>query len=345
MSLSGSQIEYVLVAERDLREVAAGRVHDALGLRRRARGVEQVEQLLAVEVLGRAVVGRGRHHVVPPQVAPGLHRRIGVAPVDDDDVLDGRRARERGVDVGLEQRRRATPVAGVGGDDESGLGVVAPVADRVGREPAEDHRMRHADAGAGQHGHRQLGHHRHVDGDAVTGTQTQRLQHVGELADLAMQIAIREDARVARLALPVVRDAVAETRREVTVEAVVRDVERAAREPLGEGKFPFERRVEVGEPTDELAGLAGPEGDVVTLGLFVEASIGHQRPRLELGRGRERALLEIEVRDRWFGHCRPLALHAPRQWRRRAYRSRRFCGSSAGRARIPPGEAPTRRQP
>ena len=51
----GVEVEDVLVGERDLGEVAAGRVHDALGLAGGARRVEQVEQVLAVHRLGRAL--------------------------------------------------------------------------------------------------------------------------------------------------------------------------------------------------------------------------------------------------------------------------------------------------
>ena len=55
----GVEVEHVLVGEGDLGEVAARGVHDPLGLGRGARGVEQVEQVLAVHRLARALgVGR-----------------------------------------------------------------------------------------------------------------------------------------------------------------------------------------------------------------------------------------------------------------------------------------------
>ncbi len=178
----GVEVEHVLVGEGDLGEVAAGRVHDALGLGGGARGVEEVQQVLRVHVLGRAV-GRGvGHQLVVPVVAALDHRHVVLAPLHDDDVLDRRRLRHGGVDVRLERRDRTLPVAAVGRDDHLALGVVHPVDDRVGREPAEDHRVGRADAGAGEHGDRELRNHRHVDGDAVTALHPQRLEHVGEPA-------------------------------------------------------------------------------------------------------------------------------------------------------------------
>ena len=49
--------------------IAAGGVHNALRLAGGAGGVEDVERMLGVERLGRAVVGSLRHQLVPPVVA------------------------------------------------------------------------------------------------------------------------------------------------------------------------------------------------------------------------------------------------------------------------------------
>ena len=67
----------------------------------------------------------------------------------------------------LERQDLAPAVAAVGGDERDGLGVVDPVAQRLGGEPAEHHRVHRADPGAGQHGDRRLGNHRQVDRDPV----------------------------------------------------------------------------------------------------------------------------------------------------------------------------------
>ena len=83
------------------------------------------------------------------------------------------------VDVDLEPAGVAAAVAAVGGDDELRLGVVDAVGQRLGGEAAEDDGVRRADAGAGEHGDRQLGDHRHVDGDAVAAPHAELLQRVG----------------------------------------------------------------------------------------------------------------------------------------------------------------------
>ena len=71
----GLQVEDVLVRVRDLREVAAGRVHDALGLPGGARRVEDEQQILGVHRLGRALGALARDLVVPPEVAARLASR------------------------------------------------------------------------------------------------------------------------------------------------------------------------------------------------------------------------------------------------------------------------------
>ena len=179
----------------------------------------------------------------------------------------GRRARarpsgrgfERVVDRRLERRGLAAAPAAVGGDDELGLRVVDPAAQRLGREAAEDHRVRRADPGAGQHRDRQLGDHRHVDRDAIAGLDAELEQRIGGLAHLALEVGVGDRPGVAGLADPVIGDLVAEAALDVAVDAVVGDVELAADEPLRERQVPLERRVEVLDPVDALAGQPRPE--------------------------------------------------------------------------------------
>ena len=119
---------------------------------------------------------------------------------------------QRLVDVDLESAGLAAPVAAVGGDDQLRLGVVDAVGERLGGEPAEDDGVRRADAGAGEHRDRQLGNHRHVDGDPVAAPDAELLQRVGGPVHLEIEIVVGDDLAVARLALPVVGDLVAAAR-------------------------------------------------------------------------------------------------------------------------------------
>ena len=76
------------------------------------------------------------------------------------------------------------------GDDELGIGVDDAAGEAVGREAAEHHRMHGADARARQHGVGGFGDHRQVDGDAVALLDAVGLEHVGELADALVQLAV-----------------------------------------------------------------------------------------------------------------------------------------------------------
>ena len=91
---------------------------------------------------------------------------------------------------------------------------------------------------------------------------------------------VGDRAGVAGLALPVVRDLVAVPVHDVTVEAVVGDVELAADEPLGERRGPT--RGPCASPrTSRAPRLTGPEALVVGVGLVVDVGAGDERGLLE----------------------------------------------------------------
>ena len=189
---------------------------------------------------------------VPPVVAAFLHVDEAVAaPVRRTTTtfsmvghLDAPRRRS------LERRRRSAAIAAVGGDQHLRLRVVDPVAQRLGREAAEDDRVDGADPGAGEHRDRQLGGHRHVDRDAVALRDAERLEHVGELVHLPVEVPVGVGLPVAGLAYPDERGLVAARPLDVPVDAVVRGVELPADEPLRVGRVPLEHLVPLHEPVE-----------------------------------------------------------------------------------------------
>ena len=163
----GLEVEDVVMRERGTDCVTAGGVDDALGLGRGPRRVEDVEHVFGVDLDGLVVRRLAGDDVVPPDVTPLDHVDVVTRPPDDEDLLDRRRLGQRLVDHLLEGHGAAGPHRAVAGDQELGLGVVDAVPEGVGREAAEDHGVGGAEPGTGQHGHRQLGDHAHVDGHPV----------------------------------------------------------------------------------------------------------------------------------------------------------------------------------
>ena len=133
---------------------------------------------------------------------------------------------------------------------DGGLRVVDAVADRVGSEAAEDHAVGGADARAGEHRDGRLGHHRHVDGDAVAPLDPVLLERRREAVDLAVEIPVGQGARVAGLTFPDEGGLGAAGGVDVPVQAVVGDVELAADEPLGVGRLPLQRLLPRLEPVE-----------------------------------------------------------------------------------------------
>ncbi len=154
----------------------------------------------------------------------------------------------------------------VRGHDECRLGVLDTAGEAFGREAAEHHRVNGADARAGEHGVGRLGNHRQVDRDPVALLDAVRLQNVGELAHALMQLAISDLLFLGRIvAFPNDGDLIA-TRRQMAVNAIGGNVERAVLEPLDRNVAGTERgvlhlRVRL-DPVDPAADLA-PE----TLGI------------------------------------------------------------------------------
>ena len=120
----------------------------------------------------------------------------------DDDLLDGGVACDSFITVAFEGHDVATAEAAVGSNEQLGLGVFDAVTDGIGAEAAEDDAVGSADAGAGQHGNGQFGHHGQVDGHPVALRDAEALEHVCELADLTIEVPVGVDLPVAGLALP-----------------------------------------------------------------------------------------------------------------------------------------------
>ncbi len=254
-----AQVEDHLRRPRGLRHVAAGRVEDALRLARRAARVEDEQRVLAVELLRGAVGGGFRRETVPPVVEAVLEIDLVVGALEHDDRGHGRARLHRLVDRVLEAQHRALAPAAVRRHDDLAAGVLDAVAQRVGGEPAEHDAVHGADARAREHRDRGLGHERHVDRDAVALSDAERLERVGEQADFAVELRVRERADLAGLAFPDERGFVAARPRQMAVERVVGEIGRSADEPLRVRRLPLESPAPRLEPV-QLARGGGPEG-------------------------------------------------------------------------------------
>ena len=143
----------------------------------------------------------------------------------------------------------------------SRLAIVDAAGERIRREATEHDRMDGADARASEHGVSGFRNHGQVDGDAVAALDAVRLEHVGEAADLSVQLAIGDVARFLRwiVRLPDDGDLLAALL-QMAVDAVGGDVEGSVLEPsdrdIGIGKRGvLDARVGL-DPVEALAFLA-----------------------------------------------------------------------------------------
>ena len=127
--------------------------------------------------------------------------------------------------------------------------------------------MHGADPCASQHGDGQLRDHAQIDGHTIAAAHTDALQTVGEATDLHEQLAVRDPPLVAGLALPEIGYPVG-VGIEVTVEAVVGDVQSATHEPLHPGRIPIQHLRPAARPIESLR-LLGPETLQIGFGLLI----------------------------------------------------------------------------
>ena len=295
------EVEDPLRGRVDPDEIAGRRVQDALRLARRARRVQDVERVLGVHLLGIAGNRRRFHQPVPPVLASLVKRDRRARAPHDDDVLDRRRSRERLVGDLLQRHHVASPPAAVRRDEEPRALVVDPVAQRLGREAPEDDRVDRPDPRAGEHRDRELRDHREVERDAVALADPEAPQDVGELGDLAVEVAVGQRPLVPRFPFPDQRGLVFPSARQVPVEAVDGHVQLSPDEPLRLRRFPVEDPLPRPEPR-ELLREVGPELLEVPVGLAVDRGASHMSVLREAFRRGESALLE-EERFEGLGRC------------------------------------------
>ena len=291
-----------MVGARRAHQVAGRRVDDPLRPGRGPRRVHEEEKVFCIHHLaraGRRIVRHTRRQVVPPDVPAVLHRHLALGPSQHDAAADLRRHRHRLVRGPLQGHPIAPPPALVLGDQHLALHVVHPARQGVRAEAAEHHRVRRAQPRAGQHRHRQLRHHAHVDRDRRPLLHPELLQPVGEADHLLLQVTEREDSPVIlRLPLPVVGDLATLTGLHVPVHAVVADVELPTEVPAGVGQLPLVDRRRRFEPGHPPRAFLAPELFEV---LFVDVGLRVCLLR-ELGRRPIAPLLQEQRLDRVSGH-------------------------------------------
>ena len=164
-----------------------------LGLAVVPRGVQHVERMLGVERLREVVGAMAGRQLVPPVVAARLPSRLRwpVRRTTTTCSTSGHGSTASST-FGLQRDFGAAPVAAVRGDHHRGFGSRWMRSLSASDENPPNITVCGAPMPrAGQHGHRQLGDHRHVDGDPVTGFTPELSERVGEPGHHAQQLAGR----------------------------------------------------------------------------------------------------------------------------------------------------------
>ena len=204
--------------------------------------------------------------------------------------------RERFIGNGLQRQGLAASHLLVGGDHGHRAGIDDPLAQRLRGESGEDDGMHRSDARARLHRGNALDGHWHVNDDPVAFGDPHGTQAVGQLADLRMQLRIRDPRDQSVVGLKHDRRLVRVAQLQVAVQAVVRNVELPVLEPAVERRMilvqrPGERLV----PADAIACVPSPEAFIVCLCGRAEGLIGRHARNVRLIHELGRRIDELEL--------------------------------------------------
>ena len=295
------------------KQVSSRGVHDTLGLAGRAGCVEKEERIFGAHRFRGNVRGPLVDLLVPPEIPTLGHWDFGAGALVDQAVLYVWALLQRLIDDLLRANDLAATLALVRRDDHGRARVNDTIAQRVGREPSENDRVHRADTRASQESDQSLGNHGHVQRHGIALLHAHLLQHIGDLGDLAQQLAIRDGAALVRLVGLVDDGGLVRVLDGVAVDAVVRSVEAALEEPgvvaVGEGA-----RVdglEVALPGQEVARHFAPELIGFLDRLLVHLLIGVEVAEMRF----RRVLVQESLRDAVREHVGLVSLSLARACR------------------------------
>jgi hypothetical protein len=142
-------------------------VQDTLGLAGGAAGVEDVERMLGIELDGGKVLFSFFFEIVPPQIAPFFPGYFFFGALNDNGFFNGVAFFQSFVGGFFQRHDFSAAIATVGGDQDFRLAIGDTVGESGSAETTEHDRMNGAHARTSQHGDGKLGHHGHVNRNAI----------------------------------------------------------------------------------------------------------------------------------------------------------------------------------
>ena len=154
-----------------------------------AGGVDEHVRLVGVGLDRREVWRRLRNDVVPPDVAARGPRDVITGAAQDEAGPHAGRLSHRLVGDGLHGNHLAAAEGAIGGDEQAGLTVVQPRAERLRSEPGEHRQEDGAQLAQSENRDHRFRQHRHEHPDAVSPAHAELAQRVRQPVRLGLQLA------------------------------------------------------------------------------------------------------------------------------------------------------------
>ena len=179
---------------------------------------------------------------------------------------------------------------GVLGDDDLAGGILDAIAQGIGTERAEHHRVDRANPGAGQHGDRQLRNHLQVHANPVAFLDAERLEDIGEFAHFTVELPVGQLGILPGLVAFPDDGGLVTSRLQVPIQTIDRDVGFATGKPFDIQvlRLPLDRERIIADLTpfllpDELLGDFAPESFWILDRPLIHRVILRKRLEVRLG--------------------------------------------------------------
>lgn len=171
-------------------EIACRGVHDALGLSRGTRRVEEEKWVLGVDDFRGADGALLDNFFMPPEITALGPGDLSTCTTENEAVADVGAFLERVIDDLLGADRFSASTTFVGGEDDVGLRIVDSITERFRGETGKDDRVEGTETDDCEEGNNGFGDHGHVNCDGIALFHAQFLEDIGHFADLTVQFAI-----------------------------------------------------------------------------------------------------------------------------------------------------------
>ena len=226
---------------RSLGEVATSCMENSLWFCSCARGIQDEENLFGIKTLRDVIRTLAINNLVPPNIATLTPLSLLTGTFYNENIFNiVLSSSERLIDNWFERKCRTFTESTIRGNHERCICILNTTDERICTKPTKDDGVRRTNSRTSQHRNRGFRNHRHVNGDAISGLNSELYKCVGGFLNIVKHLGICNGASITRFAFEVKSDALSTPFKDMAVKTVIRGVDLSAEKPFGIWRFPLQ---------------------------------------------------------------------------------------------------------